>query len=97
MAIWTPDDRLVALALASMNTQAATLLFVEGDPSAGCEFQGKRVLIALEATTNYALGAGLREIRIEPVNAALASMYQDVYGFELVTPRKAPTYYRKAI
>jgi hypothetical protein len=97
MAIWTPTGRLVAMGLATITTAAATVRYVEGDPRADCHLKGKRVLIALEAATNYALGAGLAEIRIEPINGALASMYEKVYGFELVKPPKAPPYYRKGI
>jgi hypothetical protein len=98
MAIWTGNsERLIALAMATMNTEAATLRYCEGNPVEGCDYKGKRVLIALEAVANYALGAGLAEIRIDPVNGALASMYEKVYGFELVKPSKAPTYYRKGI
>lgn len=97
MAMWTPDDRLAGLALSTMTTEAATLRFVEGDPSADCTLKGKRALIALEVTTNYAQAAGLKELRIEPLNEALGNLYEKVYGFELVTNRKAPPYYRKAI
>ncbi len=80
-----------------MNMEAATLRYCEGNPQDGCVYKGKRVLIALEAVTNYALGAGLSEIRIDPVNEKLASLYQTVYGFELVEPKKGPAYYRKGI
>jgi hypothetical protein len=98
LAIWTGNsDRLIALALATMNSEAVTLRYCEGSPQEGCDYKGKRVLIALEAATNYALGAGLAEIRIVPVNPALASMYEKVYGFELVKQHKAPTYYRRGI
>jgi hypothetical protein len=98
LAIWSPDSSsLIALALATMTMEAATLRYCEGNPQDGCDYKGKRVLIALEAVANYALGAGLSEIRIDPVNEKLASLYQTVYGFELVAPKKGPAYYRKGI
>jgi len=97
LAIWTPDERLAGLALATLTAEAAIIRRVEGDPRDGCALKGKRVLIALEAVSNYALGAGLRELRVEPVNAELASLYERVYGFELHQPKKATAYYRKAI
>lgn len=96
-SIWSPQERLVGLALITMTGAAATLRYVEGDPDAGCLYRGKRALIALEVAANYAQGAGLAELRIQPLNQALATLYQDVYGFALVTPRKEAPYYAKRI
>ena len=97
MSFWSMDDRLVALAAGVITKEAAILKYVEGDPRDDCAFRGKRVPMALEAMTNYGQIAGLNEIRVEPVNEALATLYEKVYGFELVTGRKTPSYFRKAI
>jgi hypothetical protein len=97
IAIWSMDDRLVGLALATMTRAAVTLAFVEGDPKSDCEFRGKRVLIALEACANYAQAAGVNELRGRPMNEALASLYQDTYGFTLVSARGEGPYYAKRI
>lgn len=95
--MWTPDDQLVGLALITLNSEAATVRFVEGRPTNDCRFKGKRMLIALEVAANYAQAAGLTEIRIHPLNHALAQLYQTAYGFEVVKPRKEEAYYRKRI
>lgn len=97
LAMWTHDDQLVGLALMTLNTEAVTLKFVEGRPSTDCTFKGKRIIIALEVAANYAQGAGVKEIRIHPLNDALAHLYENVYGFEVVKGRKDESYYRKRI
>jgi hypothetical protein len=97
LAIWTPDDRLVALVLARMSTEAVTLALLEGDPNSDCPFRGRRALIALEACANYAQGAGVAELRIQPLNSALAAVYQDRYGFGVVTPKGQKPYYVKRV
>jgi hypothetical protein len=98
MVFWTPDDRLVGLAIATLPTDKyAVARFVEGDPRPCCPYRGKRVLFALEAVTNYVQAAGREEIRIHPLNPTLGSLYQDVYGFTLVTPHKQEPYYSKRV
>jgi len=97
LAMWTPDDQLIGLALMTLGKHAVTLKFVEGRPSTDCTFKGKRILIALEVATNYAQGAGVDEIRIHPLNDTLAHLYESVYGFEVVKERKSESYYRKRI
>lgn len=97
LAMWTPDDQLIGLALMTLSKQAVTLKFVEGRPSTDCLFKGKRILIALEVAANYAQGAGVDEIRIHPLNETLAHFYESVYGFEVVKERKGESYYRKRI
>ena len=101
-AVWTgdgrgDDDRLVAVGIVLLTRTAATVRIVEGDPRAGCEFKGKRVLMALEVATNYALANGLAELRIQPLNDALAKVYEDVYGFSLVKAKGAEPYWRRVI
>jgi hypothetical protein len=97
MAMWSPDERLVGLALARLNAQAVTLMYVEGDPQSGCEYKGKRALAALEACANYAQAAGVGELRIHALNPTLANLYEDTYGFSLATPRGEEPYYAKRI
>jgi hypothetical protein len=55
------------------------------------------MLVALEVATNYAQAAGLRELRIQPINEALSALCEDVYGFALVKPHREASYYVKAI
>lgn len=97
MAIWGPQDRLCGLGLAIPNSCSITLKFLEGDPRPECPLAGRRALIALEATALYAQGIGRRELRVEPVNDALAAMYRDIYGFRLETLRGSRAYYRREI
>jgi hypothetical protein len=74
-----------------------TIKFVEGDPRPDCPLAGRRVLIVLETVQAYAQGIGRRELRLEPVNEALATLYSEIYGFTLATPRGARAYYAKEI
>lgn len=97
LAMWTPDDDLVGLALMTLSREAVTLKFVEGRPSMDCTFKGKRILVALEVAANYAQGAGVNELRIHPLNETLVHLYESVYGFEVVKERKGESYYRKRI
>ncbi len=97
LAVWTPDDRLVMVAIATVSGAALHLRYVEGDPRADCDFKGKRVLMALEVATRYAQLNGLTELRINPVNDALAALYETVYGFALVTPRGEASYWKRVI
>lgn len=97
LAMWSPDDQLLGMAMITLSSEAATVRFVEGRPTLDCKYKGKRGLIALEVAANYAQGAGLSEIRIHPLNEALAHLYERTYGFEVVRPRKEEAYYRKRI
>ena len=53
--------------------------------------------MALEASANYAQAAGADELRIHPINAALASLYETTYGFALVSEGAGGPYYAKRI
>ena len=98
LVFWTPEDRLVGLSIATLpSDKYAVARFVEGDPRPCCPHRGKRVLFALEAISNYVQATGREELRIHPLNATLASLYQDVYGFELVKPHKQESYYSKRV
>lgn len=94
--IWV-GDRLTAVALATVSGQSVRLEFVEGEQFDACPLKGKRILIALEAVANYAQARGKNEIVLEPINPTLISLYEDVYGFEAVRPRKGSPYWRKRI
>lgn len=96
VAMWS-GERLAGLALIELTTVAATVRFVEGDPRPDSPVKGKCALVALEIATNYAQRCGLSEIRIHPINDALVTLYENVYGFELVKPLKEEPYYRKGI
>lgn len=97
MAIWGAEDRLSGLALGLTTGQSLMLRFVEGDPREDCPLRGKRILIALEAATNYAQARGKREIRLQPINEKLVYLYENVYGFTLESPRNETPYYRKGV
>jgi hypothetical protein len=94
--IWV-DDRLIAAVVATTTGQSIKIQFLEGDPAADCPLKGKRILIALEAAANYAQLRGKLELVLEPVNQTLITLYQDVYGFEVVRPRNESPYWRKRI
>jgi len=97
IAIWSDNDRLSGLGLGLSTGQAIMLRFLEGDPRQDCPLRGKRILIALEATANYAQGRGKREIRLQPINDKLVYLYESVYGFVLESPRNEAPYYRKGV
>lgn len=95
--IWVAD-RLTAVAIATTSNQSVCLRFIEADRREDAPLTGLRILIALEAIAIYGQLRGKSEIRLEPVNEKLISLYEDTYGFEVVPPRKgAPRYWRKRI
>lgn len=96
IAIWS-EARLSGLALAVTNADAITVKFLEGDPRADCPLKGVRALIALEAATMYGQGIGRREVRVEPANDTLATMYRDMLGFALAEPPHGTAYYVRVI
>lgn len=97
VAVWTPDDRLVMVGLATLSKAAINLRYVEGDPRDGCEFKGKRIPLALEAAVRYGQMNGRKELRIHPVNEALAQLYETTYGFTLVKPKGEVPYWKLVI
>lgn len=97
IAIWADADCLAGLSLMTVSGEAVTVRYLEGDPRPDCPIKGLRALVALEVATNYAQICGLYEVRIQPLNEALASLYENVYGFELVKRTKECPYYRKRI
>lgn len=97
MAIWSGPDHLSALALGVPTGQSIMMRFAEGDRRDSCPLRGKRILIALEAATNYAQLQGKREIRVQPINNELVYLYENVYGFVLESPRNEHPYYRKGV
>lgn len=97
MVIWAAGDRLSAIGLGLCTGQAVNLRFLEGDPRADCPLKKRRSLIALECSHRYAQGRGRKELRVQPVNAALESLYRDVYGFSLEAPRGQAPYWRRGV
>jgi hypothetical protein len=95
VVLWGQGTRLCCLATASLSTTAVCINFLEGDPRRDCPFRGRRTLIVLEAIQCYGLATGRREMRIEPVNDALVTLYRDNYGFSLATPEGGSAYYRR--
>lgn len=97
MAIWSNDAQLSGVALGLTTGQSLMLRFVEGDPRDNCPLKGRRFLIALEAATNYAQARGKREIRLQPINDKLVHLCENVYGFQLESPKNEAPYYRKGV
>jgi hypothetical protein len=95
--IWM-GGRLTAVAIATTSGQSICLRYVEGDKREDAPLTGLRILIALEAITIYGQLRGKLEIKLEPINAALITLYEDTYGFEAISPHKgAPKFWRKRI
>jgi hypothetical protein len=97
LVIWGPDDRLSGLCLGTCQNNALKLQFIEGDPRPDCPLIGRRILICLEAAARYAQARGKAELRLQPVNSSLESLYRDTYGFALEKPPKLEPYYRKGV
>jgi len=97
VVVWGPNDRLSCLATASLSSAAVNFRFLEGDPRPDCPFRGVRTLIVLEAIQCYGQASGRREIHVRPVNNALETLYREIYGFELATPRGSSAFYRREI
>lgn len=97
IAIWSSQERLSGLALGLTTGQALMLRFLEGDPRQDCPLRGMRIAIALETAANYAQARGKSEIRLQPINDKLVYLYENVYGFALVSPHKEEPYYRKGV
>ncbi|UMY19094.1 hypothetical protein MMB17_07290 [Methylobacterium organophilum] len=96
IAMWS-EARLSGLALATTSAEAVTVKFLEGDPRPDCPLRGLRALIAVEAAMMYGQGIGRREVRVEPVNDTLATMYCDMLGFALAKPPRGAAYYVRVI
>mgnify|MGYP007053800610 CR=1 FL=1 len=97
MVVWSPDDRLCCLGLALSAGRAIEVRFVEGDPREGCPLKGRRSLIVFECAAAYAQGRGKAELRAQPVNARLQSLYRDVYGFNLEKPARGTPYWVRKV
>lgn len=97
IVVWGPEGRLCALALATTGGSFIKLGFLEGDPRPDCPLKGRRALIALEATQCYGQGRGKSELRIQPANDDLATMYVENYGFSLETRKGVDAYYKREI
>lgn len=96
LAMWVGDN-LCGLALGILTNQAIVVKFLEGNPRSDCPLLGRRALIALETAQCYAQLRGRTELRVQPTNERLETLYCDIFGFALETPRGAQAYYRKEI
>jgi hypothetical protein len=97
MVIWGAHDRLCGLGLALLKSEYVEVRFLEGDPREDSPTKGKIIPIALECTACYAQATGRGEMRIEPANKRLATIYREAYDFTLVTPDKGAAYYSKKV
>lgn len=96
LAIWV-ENRLCGLALGILTSEALALKFLEGDSRSDCPLRGRRALIALETAQCYAQLRGRTELRVEPINGSVETLYRDIFGFTLETPRGRQAYYRREI
>jgi len=96
-AIWDDEDKLCAAGLGLTTGDAVVLRFLEGSPRMDCKLKGRRILAALETSANYAQGLGKRELRIQPINSALESLYRETYGFVRVSQRRDGVYYVRKV
>ena len=96
LCIWV-GDILCGVALTTLSGAAATINFLEGQPSDACPLRGLRAAIAIEAAQRYAQLNGRNEIRVQPISARLENLYRDIFGFDLANPRGEQAYYSKRI
>lgn len=97
LAIWSPEQRLCALALGLTTGRAVELRFLEGCATEGCPLRGFRAAIALEVTACYAQLRGKTEIRVTPISDRLRKFYVELYGFEEMQARGMKPYFRRVI
>jgi hypothetical protein len=97
MAIWSPEARLSALSLGLTRSNYVEIRFLEGDRRRDCPLKGSRALIAIQCAAAYAQARGRAELRVQPTNERLKSLYMDIYGFELATPRRGEAYYVRKV
>lgn len=91
------DDRICGLGLGTVSGDSVLLRFLEGDHRPDCPLKGMRILIALETAAAYTQALGRKQLRLEPVNQALESLYVDVYGFSVVRPKKGKPHCIKGV
>jgi hypothetical protein len=97
VAIWGPNGRLCGLGLGLTTSEAVEIRFMEGDPRPNCPLKGRRILIVLECAACYAQARGRTELRIQPINEHLETLYRQTYGFVLETAHGGERYYRRGI
>lgn len=96
LALWS-DDMLLAVALATTRDRAVHIEFIEGNPADACPLKGGRLQILLDAAANYALVRGKIELRLEPKNADLIALYENVYAFERVNRKGGTPYWCRKV
>jgi hypothetical protein len=97
MVIWAPEERLSGIGLGLTTGESVVVRFVEGDPRDDCPLKGRRIAIFLECAALYAQARGKLELRIQPINERLATLYQQSYGFTLATDQEGRAYYQRSI
>lgn len=97
IVIWGPEDRLCGLGLGLRKADFVELRFLERDPRPDCPLIGKIIPIMLECSTCYAQATGRDELRLEPTNDQLATLYKDTYGFTVAKDRKGQAYCQKRV
>jgi hypothetical protein len=96
-AIWENGVSLCGVGLTLSTNIAIELRFLEGDPRPTCKLSGKRIVVALEVSANYAQARGKRELRVRPINSRLESLYVGTFGFARCSPRGEEPYLAKLV
>lgn len=95
IAVLSVDDRLSCLALFHTSRDRVLVRFLEGDPRGDCQLVGIRVTLMLDLAFTFGQRYGCKEVQLVPVNLALEKLYNDRYGFELVTHKGGDRYMRR--
>lgn len=96
LALWV-GDRLVAMCVATTRDRAVYVEIVEGDPNEDCPLTGGRLEILLYACANYAQIRGKTELRLQPKNEKLITLYETVYDFVRVNVKGYDPYWCRKV
>jgi hypothetical protein len=96
VALWS-GEALLALGLATTGRTALRIEVVEANPAAGALLKGQRLFILLDVFANYAQLRSRTELRLVAKNPALATLYEDAFGFERVLSNENVLYWRRSV
>ncbi len=98
-AMWCRNEsELCGLLLMRLNNTACCIEMVESNPDPNHPLRGMVLTVALELSSMYAQSKGRREVWLcRPPNDMLFWYLVNVYGFELVSPKKGAAFCRKEV
>jgi hypothetical protein len=96
MVVWT-GNRLCGLGVSTTTGEAVVIRFIEREPQEDCPLKGRIALIMTECSALYAQARGRKELRIEPKNDKLSTLYKELYGFTDATGPQGRTYCVKRV